>query len=111
MAGRLWLADTNILIRWVQLSDPDFQLAQSATQYLETANDIACFTPQNLGEFWNSLTRPANRNGYGMTPQDADRRARTIESRFRLLPDNTDVYQVWRRLLIDYNVSGTQVHD
>ena len=111
MASERWLADSNILIRWVQPNDPDFRVAQSAVLKLETMGDIPCFTPQNLGEFWNALTRPASRNGYGLNPPEADRRATTIESRFRLLPDNIDVYRVWRRLLIDHSVSGVQVHD
>jgi len=109
--AELWLADSNILIRWVQPGDPDFRVAQAAVLKLETSGDIPCFAPQNLGEFWNVLTRPAARNGYGLSPGEANRRANTIESRFRLLPDNIDVYREWRRLLVDCNVSGTQVHD
>jgi predicted nucleic acid-binding protein len=111
MAGGLWLADTNILIRWVQPSDPDFRVARSAILRLEISGDIPCFVPQNLGEFWNVITRPVTHNGYGLSPREADRRAATIESRFRLLPDKPEVYREWRRLLVEYNVSGVQVHD
>ncbi len=35
-----------------------------------------CYTSQNLGEFWNVLTRPIDRNGFGLTPAEANDRAR-----------------------------------
>jgi len=57
------------------------------------------------------LTRPANRNGYGLSPENALIRAEQIETKFRLLPDNLAVHKEWRRLLVDYRVCGVQVHD
>lgn len=111
MAGERWLADTNVLLRWMQPQDPEFIIAQRAVQNLETAGAILCFTSQNLGEFWNVLTRPSNRNGYGLSPRQAEERARVIESRFRLLADVPAIYEEWRTLLAAYSVSGAQVHD
>jgi predicted nucleic acid-binding protein len=70
-----------------------------------------CYTSQNLGEFWNTMTRPANRNGYGLSPDEADIRAKDVEASFDLLPDTVAVHNEWRRLLVDYRVSGVQVHD
>jgi predicted nucleic acid-binding protein len=57
------------------------------------------------------LTRPADRNGYGLTPTQADELAGEIESQLRLLPDSIQVHKEWRRMLVDYGVSGVQVHD
>lgn len=111
MPGELWLADSNILIRWVQSGDPRFHLVQSAIQWLESSADIPCYTSQNLGEFWNALTRPADRNGYGLSPQVADTYSSTIECRFRLLADSLEVHNEWRKLIVVHGVSGTQVHD
>ncbi len=70
-----------------------------------------CYTSQNLGEFWNALTRPIHRSGYGLTPREADLRAIAIESRLELLPDSLPIHNEWRRLLVDVGVSGVQVHD
>lgn len=111
MAGELWLVDSNILIRWVQPASPEFPVVRSAIQWIENSGIIPCYTSQNLGEFCNALTRPFNRNGYGLSPQKADLHAVTIESRFRLLEDSLEVHNAWRRLLVDYHVSGVQVHD
>jgi predicted nucleic acid-binding protein len=111
MAGERYLIDSNVLIRWVQPEGPEFGAVRRAIQRLEEANDTPCFTSQNLGEFWNAMTRPANRNGYGISSEQADIRAREIEAKFRLLPDTLAVHLEWRRLLVDYRVSGVQVHD
>src|SRR5438270_6960291 len=111
MAGTRYLLASNVLIRWVQTSDPDYALVESALDALARRGAIFCYTSQNLGEFWNACTRPANRNGYGLTPEETDRRARIFESRLRLLPDNPLIHPEWRRLLVSLGISGAQVHD
>jgi hypothetical protein len=62
-------------------------------------------------EFWNACARPAVRNGYGLSPEEADRRVGFFEKRLRLLPDSLLVHEEWRRLLVAHRVSGVQVHD
>jgi len=108
----MWvLLDSNILLRWVEPDQPDQVIVARALDRLQLADADLCYTSQNLGEFWNTLTRPADRNGYGLTPSQADRRAHSIESRITLLPDTPDVHIEWRHLLVTYKVSGVQVHD
>lgn len=111
MAEALCLVDSNILIRWVQPADPDYALLESALASLVKSGAILCYASQNLGEFWNASTRPLERNGFGLSPAETDRRARRFESRLRLLPDGLAVHEEWRRLLMDYGVFGVQVHD
>ncbi len=105
-----WLLDSNILIRWVQPQDVDYPVVQRALARLEP-DAVLHYTAQNLAEFWNACTRPLARNGFGMQPLDADRRARIFETRCRLLVDTLAVYREWRRVLTAYEVSGVQVHD
>jgi predicted nucleic acid-binding protein len=105
------LLDSNILIRWLEPDNPDQIVVKAALDRLMLSNADLCYTSQNLGEFWNAMTRPANRNGYGLSPEEADIRARDVEAWFDLLPDSLAVHQEWRRLLVDYRVSGVQVHD
>lgn len=111
MTEALCLVDSNILIRWVQPADPDYPLVEGALASLVRSGAILCYASQNLGEFWNASTRPLERNGFGLSPAETDRRARRFESRLRLLPDGLAVHEEWRRLLLDYGVSGVQVHD
>lgn len=89
MAGTLCLIDRNILLRWVQPSDPDYPIVESALETLANQGAILCYTSQNLAEFWNACTRPAGRNGYGLSPAETDRCAQAFESRLRLLPERT----------------------
>jgi predicted nucleic acid-binding protein len=105
------LLDSNILLRWVEPNEPDQLVVAAALERLALANAELCYTSQNLGEFWNTLTRPCNRNGYGLSPDQADRRAIPIEARLQLLPDTIAVHYEWRRLIVTHNVSGVQVHD
>lgn len=111
MDGDPYLIDSNVLIRWVQPGDPGFAAADAALDRLMLSDADLCYTSQNLGEFWNALTRPADRNGYGLSPIEANRCALSIEARLRLLSDTPAVHTEWRRLLVDYHVSGVQVHD
>jgi hypothetical protein len=71
MAGELYLVDTNILIRWVRRDAQDFKIVHASMEQLARLSAIPCYTSQNLGEFWNVLARPADRNGYGLPPFEA----------------------------------------
>src|SRR3989442_13670907 len=74
-----YLVDTNVALRWTQPSDPGYTLAQSAIATLRQRSEAVFITPQNLIEFWNVATRPAVRNGLGLTPAQADHEAARLE--------------------------------
>jgi predicted nucleic acid-binding protein len=111
VAADRYLLDSNILIRWVQHEDPGAAVVEAALDELMIRNAELFYTSQNLGEFWNAMTRPANRNRYGLTPAEADKAALEFETAFDILPDSPAVHAEWRRLLVKHNVSGVQVHD
>ena len=68
------------------------------------------YTHQNIAEVWNT-TRPQSRNGFGLSVLDADREVALIEAGMELLPDGAKVYREWRRIVVQFGVSGVQVHD
>ena len=107
----IYLVDTNVLLRSSRHEDPSYQIAQDVMRKLEAEGHQLQTTLQNLVEFWNVSTRPANRNGFGRTPFETNRLLQELELLFPLLPDSVDVYPVWRQLVMDYDVSGVQVHD
>jgi predicted nucleic acid-binding protein len=106
-----YLVDTNVLLRFVKPDDRDYPLVRSAVHQLWTAGDHLCYTSQNLAEFWNTCTRPGERNGYGLSIPDADHRARLVEDLLTYLEDSKAVHLEWRKLVVAYSVSGAQVHD
>jgi predicted nucleic acid-binding protein len=111
MAETPYLVDSNVLLRWVKPDHNDYSLIVSAIDLVLRRQGHLCYTSQNLGEFWNACTRPADRNGYALSPQETDHRAKFFEERLRFLPDSLSVHEERRRLLVTYGVSGVQVHD
>ena len=106
-----YLVDSNILLRWVKPDDRDYPLVVAAIDAILADGGVLCYTSQNVAEFWNTCTRPLDQNGFALSPQETDRRARAFEDKLQLLPDSMAVHQEWRSLLVSHNVSGVQVHD
>ncbi|SRR5579883_137642 len=111
MAETPCLVDSNVLLRSVKPNHRDYPLIVPATDAILRHDGVLCYTSQNVSEFCNASIRPVDRSGYGLSPQETDRLARTFEERLRLLPDGLIVHEKWRRLLVTHSVSGIQVHD
>lgn len=107
----IYLVDTNVLLRFADRSHPLNPVVREAVRKLRKDGHNLQIASQNCVEFWNVATRPANRNGFGLAPTDADRLLRLIERLFPILNDLPTVYPEWRRLVITFSVSGVQVHD
>lgn len=106
-----YLIDTNILLRFVKRDDADYALVRSAIERLWIAGDDLFYSSQNLSEFWNTCTRPVEKNGYGLTIAETDARARLIENQFSLLEGGRADHFEWRKLVVEHAVLGVQVHD
>lgn len=111
MADRSYLADTNILLRISKREDSKYNEIRLALRTLRASGAGLCCTSQNLAEFWNVCTRPAQHNVFGLSIADTDHRAQLIESTVTLLADNGEVHAEWRRLVVRHSVKGIQVHD
>lgn len=111
MAIASCLVDTNILFRMTRRSDPQHKIVEDSLAALAAQRSILYYTHQNIAELWNAMTRPVDRNGLGLTANEADLEVRAIEAGMELLPDGAAVYHEWRRLVVEYTISGVQVHD
>ena len=107
----IYLVDTNVLLRFSRHEDPRYQIVQDAVHKLRIEGHQLRTTSQNFSEFWNVATRPTDQNGFGHTLFETEQLLLGLEKFFALLPDSPDVYPIWRRLVVDYDVSGVQVHD
>jgi len=105
------LVDTNILLRMTRRSDPQHQLVDTALAQLAGQGTVLHYTHQNIAELWNAMTRPLDRNGFGLTVADAEREVRAIEGGMIFLPDGDAVYREWRRIVVQHSVLGVQIHD
>lgn len=107
-----YLADTNILLRFIAPEDTNHLLIRNIVHSLLNRGEEICYTSQNLAEFWNVCTRPATaRSGFGLSIEETDIRAQIIERYLTFLPDDAAVHTEWRRIVVDYRVFGVKVHD
>ena len=105
------LVDTNILLRIARRSDPQHKLIDAALAKLSLSGTTLYYTHQNIAELWNVMTRPATRNGFGLTASEAEVEVSVIETGMSFLAENEAVYREWRKIVVQYGVSGVQVHD
>ncbi len=107
----VYLTDTNVLLRIAHPDSPRYPIVQGVVHKLWQDGHELQTTSQNFAEFWNVSTRPTDQNGFGLTPDETDELLQGLEQSFPLLSDSPEVYPEWRRLVVDYDVSGVQVHD
>jgi predicted nucleic acid-binding protein len=107
----IYLVDTNVLLRFADRTHPFHATIRVAPRKLRTEGHRLRTTPQNCVESWNVATRPVERNGFGIVPANVDWLLRLVERLFPLLPDSPAVYPERRRLVVSFDVSGSQVHD
>jgi predicted nucleic acid-binding protein len=108
----LMLADTGILLRLLERTDPQHSIIRQAVRVVRQRGDRCVISAQNAAEFWNVCTRPvAARGGLGLTVAETDRRLRVLERLFPVLPDSAATYTHWRTLVMSHGVIGTQAHD
>lgn len=103
--------DTNVLLRFALRSDPQHLIVLSAIKKLKSDDNEVRILPQNCIEFWNVATRPASGNGFGFTVDKANHSLGLVEEIFPMLPEDARIFERWRKLVVDFGVSGVQVHD
>ena len=107
----IYLADTNVLLRFADRTNPVHPVIRDAVRKLRNGGHGLAATSQNFIEFWNVANRPAANNGLGYTLSATHRLLRLVERIFPLLPDIAPTYREWRRVVVAFGVSGVQVFD
>jgi predicted nucleic acid-binding protein len=105
------LVDTNILLRSAQPNHPLCSQAVHAVSRLLRQKESVFFCPQNIAEFWNVATRPAEKNGLGLSIAEVTKEVASIESMLTLLPDSPRIYDQWKRIVTQHGVQGVKVYD
>ena len=107
-----YLLDTGVLLRLVIRSDPLHAQIRQAVGILKNQGHQTVTLAQNVAEFWNVCTRPKTaRGGMGPSVGNTHHRLRLIERAVLILPDRSEAYTEWKRLLMAHLVMGVQVHD
>jgi predicted nucleic acid-binding protein len=105
------LVDSNILCRLARSDDPQHLVAKQAIELCLQRREELLLTPQAQREFWVVATRPRDRNGLGLNPNEAAQHLTDFEQFCSFLPDTPAVQEHWRHLVTQHQVSGKDAHD
>ena len=106
-----YLVDTNLLLRLAQPKNPHQREAVRSLRALRRQKESLAIIPQNLIEFWAVATRPPANNGLGLTVDETAKLIAKLKSLFTVLPDTSDIFPEWERVVLQYQVAGKQAHD
>ncbi|MCA2970404.1 MAG: type II toxin-antitoxin system VapC family toxin [Acidobacteriaceae bacterium] len=98
-------------MRGIQKKHPACAIARKALISLYRSEHDLYLTSQNIAEFWNVCTRPLEVNGLGLSVELTDRYTNQLEQFFDILPDASEVFRTWRKIVVDHRVMGAKVHD
>jgi predicted nucleic acid-binding protein len=98
-------------LRLSRHKDANYQIVTGAVEWPNEQKAKLYFSLQNIAEFWNVSTRPMEGNGHGLSTLETDTLLKSIERTMTFLPDNAQVYSIWRQLVSTHHVKGVQVHD
>jgi predicted nucleic acid-binding protein len=105
------LVDTNVLVRLIQQSHAMYEPARTAAATLLRQKHQLSIIAQNLIEFWAVATRPLASNGLALPVTDTAAHVKTFRQAFTLIPDTSDIFSEWQRLVELHEVKGRQAHD
>ena len=106
-----YLVDTNLLLRFFDLADPQNAEIVRALDTVTKASEETFVCAQVLIEYWVVATRPREVNGLGLDVADADQNLNEIEALFLCLPEPPDIAKRWRKVVTQHSEIGKQAHD
>jgi predicted nucleic acid-binding protein len=106
-----YLLDTNVVLRFCNPSDVQYNLATDAISRLLTQGDECFLTAQVLVELWVVATRPVEVNGLGWAVEETRSTIDQLLNRFPLLEESSQIFPNWLELVTLYRVMGKRTHD
>ncbi len=106
-----WIPDSNILLRADAPDHADYPIVSRALLRIREQGDRLLLVPQTLCEAWGVFTRPADRNGFGLSNEETEQRVRDMLSLYPFVPDSPALFGKWFALVTLFGVRGVQVHD
>jgi predicted nucleic acid-binding protein len=107
----LILLDTNILLRYASVADPNFAAVDRAINALHGSGEVLCVVPQNIYEFWATATRPVVANGLGLSASECQDEVGRVKRLFRLLSDLPPLFNEWEVLVAAHACLGRVSYD
>ena len=105
------MVDTNVLLAATDEGRAEHHDALTILNDWPARATTLCVSGQIFREYLAVATRPADRNGLGLTPSDALANVQAIRERTTLLAEDAKVANRLLGLLADVGAGGKQVHD
>jgi predicted nucleic acid-binding protein len=105
------LIDTDVLVAFVNEQNPEHEAVRAQLLALQAAGHELIIAPQCLYEFWVVATRPAENNGLGKPPSEANELLEQVREAFSLYEDPPGIVDEWQRLCVAYQIVGKRAHD
>ena len=105
------LVDTSVLLRLRDPASPAHAACRAALEPAQVARCGICLCAQVLIEYWVVATRPADRNGFGLTPAEAEGDLIALLGMLPCLPEPPDIAARWLSRVARYQVAGKPAHD
>ncbi|WP_067826498.1 type II toxin-antitoxin system VapC family toxin [Nocardia inohanensis] len=105
------IVDTNILLAASDTGRADFTAARRVLETWPAAGVTLYTSGQILREYLCVATRPADRNGLGLSRSDAIANTNVFGSRLRFLDETARVHHRLVELVNESPCAGKQVHD
>jgi len=105
------LIDTGVLLRAFDADSADHLVVRQSIRQLLVRQERRVVAVQNLAEFWNVSTRPADKNGYGLSIDRVKRRMHWIEQLCEVVTEDSVSLRLWKDLLTTHSITGVAVHD
>lgn len=105
------LLDTNVLVHSKLSASPHYtSVTQKLTRFYENEEELV-ICPQVLYEFYVVATRPVNKNGLGISCQNALHEMNNLQETFTLIAEPIDLFVNWINLVQKYQTLGKSAHD
>ena len=106
-----YLLETNTVVSLLNPQAGEHVKVATALRRLLQENQNVWLAPQVLQEFWVVATRPVMSNGLGWGPERTGMEMGKLLSEFPLLEEYPDLFERWRKLVVEHDVIGKRAHD
>lgn len=112
------LADTNVVLRFVHVNDPQHGVVSNAVHTLILRGDDVVIVPQVIYELWSVTTRlwsvttrPREANGLGWAPRRIRQVIDSLLEQWLFLPDPPQLLPTWLDMVARHAILGKPAHD
>lgn len=103
--------DTNVFLRSADVSSADYGAAKDVLLSLIQSKVHVLLSPQIIHECWVVLTRSLDKNGFGLSVEQAYEFTRELSRFYRIRQETKRCFMTWLGLVKEHDIKGVKAHD